>query len=282
MTVRRHWSRLDDAVLRTLHGNGQPMSYVASFLVCGKKAVAARAAELGLSFGGKHRWTAAEDAVMRARYPDEKAADVARALGLSVVQVHSRARRLALKKSAAFTASDKAGRIRRGKRDPRMVAAQFRPGHVPANKGMKGWQAGGRSKQTQFKKGRPANEARNYVPIGTEKVDAKRKVLMRKVTDDPSIFPVKRWHPVHVMVWEAAHGPVPAGHIVVFKKGRKTFKAAEITLDRLDLVSLAENMRRNTIHNQYRPDVVQVITLAAALKRKINNRSKRHDQEQDQ
>lgn len=274
MTASRHWSRLDDTALRALHGNGRPMSYIAAFLMCGKKAVAARAAELGLSFGQKHQWTAAEDAVMRARYADETAANVARALGLSVVQVHNRARRLALRKSAAFTASDKAGRIRRGKRDPRMVSSQFRPGHVPANKGVKGWQAGGRSRQTQFKKGRPANEARNYVPIGTEKVDQKRKVLMRKVTDDPSIFPVKRWRPVHVLVWEAAHGPVPAGHIVVFKKGRKTFKSAEITLDRLDLVTLVENMRRNTIHHQYPPDVVQVITLAAALKRKINNRSR--------
>ena len=64
-------------------------------------------------------------------------------------------------------------------------------------------------RETQFKKGRPASEARNYVPIGTEKVDPKRKVLMRKVTDDPALFPVNRWRPVHVMVWEAENGPVP-------------------------------------------------------------------------
>jgi hypothetical protein len=130
--------------------------------------------------------------------------------------------------------------------------------------------------ETQFKKGEMCGAARhNYVPIGTEKVDPKRRVLMRKVTDDPAIVPVMRWRPVHVLVWEAAHGSVPAGHIVIFKTGRKTFVASEITVDRLELVTLAENMRRNTIHNRYPRDVVQVIQLGGALKRKIRNRERK-------
>lgn len=270
---RRSWSSLDDVVLRTLHGNGRSMSYIASFMVCCKKSVATRAEVLGLAFGKHHQWTDAEDAVLSVRYPTEMTVDVARALGLSVNQVHQHANRLGLKKSAAFMASGKGGRIQRGRTDPRMVATQFKKGIVPANKGLRrpGWSVG-RMAETQFKKGRPAQEARNYVPIGTEKIDSKRNVLMRKVTDDPSIFPVKRWHPVHVMVWEQAHGAVPAGHIVVFKPGRKTFKAVEITLDRLELVSLAENMRRNTIHNRYPKELVQVIQLKGALKRKLNRR----------
>lgn len=275
MTVRRHWSRLDDTVLRTLHGSGRPLSYVASFLVRGKKAVAARAALLGLAFGVHHQWTAAEEKLLRARYADEKTADIARDLGIGLRGIYQRARKLGLAKSAAFYASDNSARMRRGKQHPAMIATRFPKGHVPANKGLRrpGWCAG-RMAETQFKKGRPAQAAHNYVPIGSEKIDRKRKVLMRKLTDDPSIVPVMRWRPVHVIVWEQAHGAVPAGHIVVFKPGRKTFQAAEITLDRLELVTQAENMRRNTIHNRYPKEVVQLIQLKGALKRKIHNRSK--------
>lgn len=271
----RTWSAFDDDVLRALHANGHGVSYAAMFMVCAKCTIHRRARRLGLVFDEKHNWTAAEDAVLRARYPDEQTADIARDLGLNIGRVYQRAARLGLHKSAEFMASDAAGRIQRGRQDPRMVAHQFQKGIVPANKGLRrpGW-APGRMRETQFKKGRPAHEARNYVPIGTEKYDAKRKVTMRKVTDDPSVFPVMRWRPVHVLVWEAANGPVPKDHIVVFKKGRKTLVSADITVDRLDLVTLAENMRRNSYHTNYPKEVAQLIQLKGALNRKINKLSK--------
>lgn len=267
----RPWSAFDNDVLRALHANGHGVSYIATFMACAKCTIHRKARALGLVFDEKHRWKPAEDGALVARYPDEPTADLARALGLSIGRVHQRAARLGLHKSAAFLASDKGGRIQRGRTDPRMVRSQFTKGHVPANKGLRrpGW-APGRMKETQFPKGRAAHEARNYVPIGTEKIDKKRNVLMRKITDDPSIFPVKRWRPVHVMVWEAVHGAVPDGHIVVFKKDRKTFVATEITVDRLELVTLAENMRRNSYHTNFPPEVVRVIQLKCALNRKIN------------
>jgi hypothetical protein len=278
----RTWNAFDDVVLRTLHGNDHGVSYIATFMVCAKSTIHRRARRLGLVFDEKHKWTAAEDAVLRARYPDEQTADIAHDLGLNIGRVYQRAGKLGLHKSAAYMASDAAGRIQRGRQDPRMVAHQFQKGIVPANKGRRrpGW-AVGRMRETQFKKGRPAHEARNYVPIGTEKYDVKRKVTMRKITDDPAVFPAMRWRPVHVLVWEAANGPVPAGHIVVFKKGLKTLVSADITVDRLDLVTLAENMRRNTYHNNYPKEVAQLIQLKGALNRKINRRL-RDDQEQSQ
>lgn len=272
---RRDWSTLDDEVLRTLHGNGHGVSYIACFMLRGRATIHARARALGLDFKEPHYWTQAEDAVLRIRYPDETAAAIAGDLGLDVSQVHRRANHLGLRKSDAFLASDKSARIQRGRRDPRMAAHKFQKGHVPANKGLRrpGWSPG-RMRETQFKKGRPAHEARNYVPIGTEKVCPKRNVLMRKVTDDPSLAPVKRWRPVHVLVWEAAHGPVLPGHIVVFKPGQKTYRADEITVDRLDAVTLAEHMRRNTIHN-LPPELVRVVQLRGAIVRQINRKEKK-------
>lgn len=271
----RTWTAADDDVLRTLHANGRGVSWIATFMVCATCTIHRRARRLGLVFDEKHCWTAAEDQLLRDRYADEQTAIIAQDLGLGLRRVYQRARKLGLSKSAAFYASDKSKRIQRGKQNPAMIASRFPKGHVPANKGLRrpGW-AVGRMRETQFKKGRPAHEAHNYVPIGTEKYDAKRKVTMRKVTDDPNIFPVMRWRPVHVLVWEAAHGPVPDGHIVVFKKGRKTLVTADITIDRLDLVTLAENMRRNTYHNNYPKEVAQLIQLKGALNRKINRLSK--------
>jgi hypothetical protein len=278
----RAWTAFDDDVLHKLHRNGHGVSYIATFMVCAKCTIHRHARALGLVFDEKHNWADAEDALLRARYPDELAADIARDLGLNVGRIHQRAARLGLRKSAAFMASDKAGRIQRGRQDPRMVAHQFQKGIVPANKGLRrpGWSAG-RMRETQFKKGRLAHEARNYVPIGTEKFDVKRKVTVRKITDDPAVVPAMRWRPVHVLVWEAANGPVPSGQIIVFKKGRKTLVSADITVDRLDMVTLAENMRRNTYHNNYPKEVAQLIQLKGALTRKINRRI-RDDQEQSQ
>lgn len=96
----------------------------------------------------------------------------------------------------------------------------FTPGHVPFNKGMKGWQAGGRAKETQFKPGRPAHEARNYLPIGSTRL-SKDGYLERKVTDDLNLVPARRWEFEHRLVWEAVNGPIPENHVVVFLDGDK-------------------------------------------------------------
>jgi len=98
--------------------------------------------------------------------------------------------------------------------------------------------------------------------------------LERKVTDDPSFVPNRRWVSVHRLVWEAAHGPVPQGHAVVFLPGRRTADLASITLDGLELVSRAELMRRNSYHTRYPKEVAQLIQLKGALNRKINRRSR--------
>lgn len=272
---RRQWDSMDDDVLLILRHNGRSADWIARFMCVHTSTIYRRAREMGIAFDGRHRWTAPEDSLLRRRYPDEQAAVIARDLGMRVSQVHQRAAKLGLHKSQAFKVSDRSGRILRGRTDPKMVATQFPKGHVPANKGLRrpGWYRG-RMRETQFKKGRPAWEARNYVPIGTEKVDTKRGVLVRKLSDDPTIFPVQRWRPVHVLVWEANHGPVPAGHIVRFRDGMKTLIASEITADKLELVTLAENMRRNTVH-RWPKDLVRLVQLKGALNRKINRHGRK-------
>lgn len=151
---------------------------------------------------------------------------------------------------------------------------RFKPGKKPWNTGLKGVtgvQAG--CKATQFKKGRPAIESRNYVPIGSLRISADG-LLERKVTDDPTLYPARRWVGVHRLVWESVNGPIPKGHLVVFKSGRKTTDIERITIDALELITRVENMRRNTIHNRYPKELADLARLRGVLTRQINRKEK--------
>ena len=85
---------------------------------------------------------------------------------------------------------------------------RFNPGSAAWNKGIPGSTGNHpNTKRTQFKKGRARGEARNYQPIGTLRIlDG---ILQRKVTDDPALYPSRRWVAVHRLVWEAVNGPTP-------------------------------------------------------------------------
>lgn len=80
----------------------------------------------------------------------------------------------------------------------------------------------------------------------------------------------KRWRFVHVMLWEEANGPVPAGHTIAFRNGDKT----DIRLENLECISRRELMRRNTVHN-YPPELVQVMRLKGAITKRIATRQKK-------
>lgn len=211
-------------------------------------------------------WTSADDAWLRARYPHEPTAALALALNRTIKSLYQRAQALGIRKSDAYLASVAACRLRRGGDNP-CRAHQFRPGQVPANKGMRhppGW-APGRMAASQFKPGHIAGRAAQLLlPVGAEVIDPEgyRK---RKVRDDaPPNQARKNWAFVHVLVWEAAHGPVPPGHIVVFRNGNK----ADIQPGNLELLTRAELMRRNNIH-RYPRDLKDAIRAVSKLTKKI-------------
>lgn len=225
----------------------------------------------------RRAWQDWERDAVRQLYPHVPTSELAAALGRTVRTVYQVSQKLRVSKSPEYLAGPHAQRLRR---DSSIGAPyRFKKGQVPKNKGLRrpGW-ASGRMRETQFKKGRPAQMARNYVPIGSLKLD-KQGVLIRKVTDDPSRVPARRWQSVHSLVWAAHHGDIPERHIVVFKAGRRTAIEADITIDRLECISRVENMRRNTYHSRYPPEVKQLIRTRGALTKMINSRSKREEQD---
>ncbi|MCF6459085.1 HNH endonuclease [Pseudoalteromonas sp. MMG024] len=87
----------------------------------------------------------------------------------------------------------------------------FDANHVPHNKGMKGWQPGGRSVETQFKKGR---ESVNKKPIGSERVNVDGYVEVK--TAEPNVWTLKQR-----IIYEREIGPLKPDHNIRFKDGNK-------------------------------------------------------------
>lgn len=214
-------------------------------------------------------WTDEEIARLKREYAHRQTGELAREFGCSIARVYAKAGELGLHKSESFMESDRSGRVQRGKQDARMIATRFQKGQTSWNKGVKGICGTHENcRRTQFKKGSMSGAAQhNYVPIGSERI-SKDGYLERKVTDDHPI-PARRWVGVHRLVWEAANGPIPPGHVVCFLPGRRTADPERITLDALELVSRAELAHRNHPRNRD-PELAKLVQLKGAITRQVN------------
>ena len=217
-----------------------------------------------------HRpWLPTERALLADLYPHVPAADVAALLGRPLQAVYQAAARYGLTKTPEFLASDMASRIQRGKQNPAMIANRFAQGATPWNKG-KQWDSGGRSHTTRFK---PGNPPHTTLPVGSLRINGDNQ-LERKVgtASGPNH---KRWKSMHRLVWEAAHGPTPPGHICIFKPGCKTTVLADITADKCECISRATNAMRNHPRNKH-PELGRLVQLKGAITRQVNRLIKDH------
>jgi hypothetical protein len=212
---------------------------------------------------GKRLWNPEDDAILRERFPHMRTDVLAQELRRTPSAVYARAGKLRLHKSPEYLASPDACRLRRDNTGG--IPYRFRPGQVPPNKGLRRPGFGpGRMKTTQFRKG---GTPHTWVPVGTEVVDVDgyRK---RKIADDrtrPSRF---NWKFVHVLIWEAAHGPLPKGHAVVFKNGDRS----DLRLENLERLSRRALLARNSVHNLPKP-LAEAVQLLGALNRKLRRRT---------
>lgn len=128
------------------------------------------------------------------------------------------------------------------KRDPEhehiSTQSRFKKGFQPWNTGLKGWDAGGKSHKTRFKRGH--GNSNNAYPVGHEQYDS-YGVLMRKVSNTGERR--EKWRPVKDITYEEHHGEIPEGCIVTFNDGNKE------NYDPLNLVALtrAQMLDRNRI-----------------------------------
>jgi len=199
--------------------------------------------------------------IIRERFPNERTQDLADELGLTYSQLSNRAHSMGLKKSEEFKQSDKSGRhnlIEKGKK------TRFQPGHTPVNKGVKmPDHIYDKVKHSMFKKG---NRPHNWKADGSivERNDKTgRSYLYFKVKDS-------HWILYHNKIWMDHHGPIPEKHIISFKDGN----TLNCDISNLELLSMAENAKRNSIH-RFPDDVKEVIRLKAKLTKKIKQNGKK-------
>jgi hypothetical protein len=205
-------------------------------------------------------WTDFDDNSLRALFANTHNQVLADFLGRSEAAISNRAAKLGVRKSADYIARSN---------------TRFKPGEKPWNTGLT-YQPGGRSVESRFKAGHMGGAAQhNYKPIGSLRIN-KDGYLERKVTDDHPV-PARRWVGVHRLVWEATHGPVAAGHMVRFKPGMHTTELHDITLDRLECITLRENMKRNSMWVNYPPEVARLIQLKGAINRQANRINKEQE-----
>lgn len=215
------------------------------------------------------KWTPEQDELMRLHYPNSTMKQLMEMLNKTQCAIYNRSHTLNLSKSAEYLASESACRLRRGDN----VGAEFRfkSGFEPWNKGVS-WTAGGRSAETRFAKG---SKPKNTLPIGSLRI-TREGILERKISNE-SGSSKNRWRSVHELVWMEVNGAIPKGHICVFKSGLKTTDVGQITVDKVECISRAENMKRNSYH-RYGKEIASLIQLKGAINRQINKRSKQNEQ----
>jgi hypothetical protein len=96
---------------------------------------------------------------------------------------------------------------------------RFKKGHVPSNKGKKGYCARG-SEKGWFKKGQRPSDWR---PVGSERVnvDGYVEIKVSDISSPDAKIRQRNWKMKHVVIWEAANGPVPKGNMIIFLNGNK-------------------------------------------------------------
>lgn len=211
-------------------------------------------------------WTQAEIDVLIAEYSTTPTKDLAERLDRTVSKVFAKANALGLRKTREYLSATHGERVR-------VVGAKYRfaPGQQPWNAGIPGSTGNHPNTQRQhFKAGQIAGRAAQLaLPVGSTRI-TKDGLLQRKVGETPGP-PHLRWRSVHELVWIAANGPVPAGHVVVFRPGMRTTVEAEITLDRIELVARRALMQRNGV-DRHGVEVGNVSRLKGAINRQINKR----------
>ena len=218
----------------------------------------------------KRRWTDLEDAQLRSLYANTPSPAIATLMMRGKGSIAQRAMLLGLSKSPEYMRAHREAQAQHLRTHPTSVANRFKPDQTPWNKGAS-YQPGGRCAQTQFK---PGTLPAKTLPIGSFRVT--KGVLMIKYADGLKGPKSARWKSYQRHIWEAAHGPVPAGHRVIFKPGYYRTQPDDVRLDRLEMISYRDQMIRNSYWRNQPPELATLTQLKGAITRQVNRIAREH------
>lgn len=202
-------------------------------------------------------WTLAEKEELVRLYPDMDTEEVAERLGKRVRPVYQMAKALGIKKSEAYL------KVRRKMDAQRLMETgkshRYPKGHVPHNKGRQmPDHVYEKAKATMFKKGQLPHNT-NYDGHVRISKDGYQEIRIRQ----------GKYRLLHLVNWEKVHGKLPKGHCLWNLDGDKL----NTDPSNWELISRAENMRRNTIQ-RYPDEIKSVIRLKSKLIKKIKSYEK--------
>lgn len=207
----------------------------------------------------RKRWTAAESQRLRALYAHAAMADICAELNATPRQVYTHAESLDLKRPPDWRSTQAGCALLRPENQEAVRRSHFKVGIAPSD--------GQHPNSVAWRFTAEQLRGRGH-PIGAE---VKRGGIWRRkvrMTGERG----KDWRPVHVLNWEAVHGPVPPGHNLFFRDGN----ADNTAVENLECLPLADAMARNT-SGRYPPELRSVIAVKGKLTRTINQLKKNHD-----
>lgn len=198
------------------------------------------------------KWTAEKMELLRRLYPSNLTKDIAHLFDATPKAVSHMAYRCGIRKNPEIRAMN-------GK------ACQFQKGHVPFNKGKKWYEfmseeGHKNSVRAQFKSG---DIPFNTRPMYSERF-SKNGYIEIKIPVHNKYVLKHRW------VWESHNGPIPKGCQIHFLDGNRT----NCDISNLEMITHAENARRNGTWNKYPKEIASLIQLKGALNRQINKKKK--------
>lgn len=283
--IRIRWTDTDKAIIQAEFAM-TPNADLAKRFGCSVGAIKNLAMQLGLrkseaylfrdkiQANGKTRrnWTEAEREMIRTEFSDMTSDTLAAKLNRTVASVNQQAALMGVKKSAAHLSSDLGGRF--SKCQVLGYEHRFKKGQLPINKGKKQTdymtpEAIERTQKTRFQKG---SDNGKQLPIGTITILNGKNGKVKIIILGNGI----RAH-LNRYTWSQANGEIPKGMIIVHKDK----DPMNCDLENLEMISKAENMRRNSVLN-LPPEIKEATYDIGKLTRKINfltKKSKRNGEE---
>ncbi|MEO9474159.1 MAG: HNH endonuclease [Cyclobacteriaceae bacterium] len=174
---------------------------------------------------GKSIFTDEQDEILKAKYLTLPVKALAKEIGVSATAVTTRMKHLNLI-------------VPREIIEKRKKESCFQKGANPWNAGKRGIHY---SRSTEFKKG---NKPGNTLSDGaiTKRTQTSVKTGLKYQSWHIRVSEAK-WIQLNRWMWEKYKGPIPKGHIIVFKDGN----SLHCELSNLECISMSENARRN--HN---------------------------------
>jgi len=99
---------------------------------------------------------------------------------------------------------------------PAGSSGRYAKGARPWNQGLDGYNPGGASIATRFRRG---NRPHTEVPVGSYTQDDEGHWYCKISDNPPPALSRRNWVAVHRLTWEGVHGPIPSGHVVVLLDG---------------------------------------------------------------